>query len=484
MDLSDQLAAVWARRMVVLVVALLVGAAVFAWRVTSPEQFEASSTLQVRPPVEDTSDPALRVSFYADTVIGLVTSRGVVAATLEELGRDEDPDDVVDLVAAEAGTQPGFVTVQVRDSSPARAVELADALVAAVDERVEADQAADREAERDALTQAIADVGLQRDQLPQSDYAGRAALIRERESLLAALRSSAGRTSWQVTTVAEAQEPTSAVSPRPLRDGLLAAIVALLLLAEGIVVRRAWRGALSAREPARDVREAVGVPAVAVAPDDGVGALAALLPQLADAERVSVVHRGPTPSAHTALLVAELLAARGHDVLLVDVASARGSVHRELGVDAGPGFSDLPTEERSLRRDLERLPRLGGARVLVAGSAEGAGAREPAATLARVVSHAGAERVVVAASVERPDELYAVLGQGSAGAVVLDVDGASATKRQLREDAAALVGLQVGLAAATVQTSGGTEGQRLESRRRRGLRVTPATTGGKPARTP
>ena len=48
MDVLEQLAAVWAKRVVVLATALLVAATVFVWRSTAPEEYVATSTLQVR----------------------------------------------------------------------------------------------------------------------------------------------------------------------------------------------------------------------------------------------------------------------------------------------------------------------------------------------------------------------------------------------------------------------------------------------------
>ena len=253
MDLAEQFAAVWARRAIVLVVAFLAGAGVFVWRSAAPEVYEASSTVQVRVPDTETSDPSVQVDYYAQTVSGLATTRSVVATAMEAAGRTDELSDAVGAISAEPSDQPGFVTITAFGGTADDAAELTRALVTAVTQQVADDQAEDQAAERDALVAAIAQVGRERDALPGSDYAGRAALIREREALLSTLRASSGRTAWQVGVVEAARPPGAPSAPQPLRDALLAFLLATILAAEWIVVRRAWRGSIATRRPGRDV---------------------------------------------------------------------------------------------------------------------------------------------------------------------------------------------------------------------------------------
>ena len=477
MDLAEQFAAVWARRAVVFVVAFLAAAGVFAWRSSAPEVYEATSTLQVRVPDAETSDPSSQVDYYAQTVTGLVTSRGVVSQAMDAVGRTGSVTDVVEGVSAETAVEPGFVSVSASAESPEEAVALTDALVDVVTQKVADDQAADQAAERDALVTAIAQVGRERDALPSGDYAGRAALIRERESLLGTLRASAGRTAWQLATVEPAREPTSPVAPKPLRDGLLAFLLAAILVAEGIVVRRAWRGALATRNPGRDVAETLGVPAIEVGPDEPPTALAALLPHVQAAPGVTVVQRGPRPGAHTATLLAELLATRRQDVLLVDATPERSAVHLEVGVEMVPGLTDLPTDDDRLVTALETLPRSHRLHVLASGLPDGGAALS---RLGRIAKVAPVDRMVVAASAERLDDLAAVLGEID-GPVVVDLDPKHVTRSELRSEVRALQGLGADVVAVTVQVGNGFEGRRREARRRRGVEFPQGTVSGSPA---
>ena len=465
MDLAEQFAAVWARRAVVLVVAFLAAAGVFAWRSAAPEVFESTSTVQVRVPDTESSDPSVQVDYYAQTVTGLATTRSVVAAAMEAAGRTDAVGDVVDQITAEPSEQPGFVTITGAGDSPTQATELTDALVTAVTQQVAEDQAEDQAAERDALVAAIAQVGREREALPASDYAGRAALIRERESLLSTLRASSGRTAWQVGVVEPARPPSSPSAPQPVRDALLAFLLAVILVAEWIVVRRAWRGAVATRRPGRDVSEILGIPAVEVGSDDPPSVLATLLPLLDEATQVTVIQRGPRASAHSASLLAELLASRGQEVLLVDATPDRAVVHLEMGVGLEPGLTSLPIDDEAATAAVAALPTARRLHVLAAGRDDEI---ETTGRVARLATLAPVSVVVVAASSERLDDLVALVSEVD-GPVVVDLDPRHATRRELEAEVAALRGLGADVVAATVHVGSMAEAQHLAARRRRGL---------------
>lgn len=491
MDLLEQFAAVWARRFTVLLIALEIAIGVFLLRSVSPERFEATSVVQIRLNDAASGDPTSQVDYYVDTVIGLATSRTVVAEAVSQAEVATDPEEVADAMNVEAGTEPGFVHVTVTGDTGPQVARLADALVAAVAQRVAADQDQVRIAERDRLSQALAETLDQLQNLPSTDNATQAALVREREELLSALRSNAvGGDSWQVVTVDGAQTPDSPVSPIPWRDAVLAFLLGLILVAETIVIRRAWRGAISARDPVRDVSEALGdVPTVRLDALASPGAVAPVLPHVGSTSRVTVVHLGSRPGARTAVLLAELLALRGSEVLLVDASTSRPSVHRELPVPLTPGLTELtsepatgsangsagvssggatrePAEASSTAHRLLDVPRVGRTRVLTAGRRpDRANTSSPSSRLARVVAASSAERFVFAASCARPEELVDILGERS-GPVVVDVD-ADVTKPELREAAATWRGLGVDLVAATVTTRPSSPLDRVRRWRRR-----------------
>jgi hypothetical protein len=469
-DLLEHAAGVWARRYLVLGIALLVAAGVYAWRSAEPEQYVATTQLQVRLP-DVQSDPGSQVEFYAGTVAGLVDSRPVVDDALAAAGRDDDVDDAAELLSAEV-SEAGFVEVSAYGDSAVEAVELADSLAAALVEQVAAEQADDLAEQRAAVTAAIAELGRDRADTfaAGADSFERAALDREREALLGSLRTLAERAPWTLAVVEPAAPPTAPAAPTPLRDALLALILALILAAEGVVVARAVRGSLSARDPAADAGGIAGVPGLLVRPDRGAAALTPLLPAVGSARSVSVVQVGGAPRAHTAGMLAELLAVRGDDVLLVDANPARPAVHAAYDVALAPGLAELRRLDGDPTSRLESLPRVRHVHVLAAGAAtvsdgpdgpdgtDGTdGAGDTGRPLTEIAKTAPQARVTVAASIEEIDDLIALVGDLD-GPTVLDVD-ATTTKRQLRTDVETLRGLGLDLVAVTV-SSGGREPRR------------------------
>ncbi len=464
MDLMEHAAAVWARKFFLLAVALTVAIGVYALRATAPEQYEATTTLQVRLPDTQVGDPSSQAEFYGETVVGLATTRLVVEQALETAGRDDDPDDVVDDISAAADGET-FLEISASGSTPAEAVDLTTALAEVLIEQVATEQADDFANQRAAVTQAVAQLGRDR-RVALSDGTDpfeKAALEREREALLGSLRTIAEKTPWRLEVVVPASEPGSPAAPTPVRDALLALILVLILGAELIVARRAWRGALSVRDPAKDAGEVAGVPALVVDPEQSAAALTPLLPTIGSARAVNVVQSGRVPQAHTVALLADLLAARGEDVLLVDTGAARPTVHAEYGLEAAPGLAEL-RRSGNLETTLEGLPRSRGVQVLPAGVVELSSKARP---LADVVKAAPQQRVALATSIATIDGLLAVAADLD-GPVVLDVD-ADITRKQLRLQVETVRGLGLDLVAVTVSTGGRPAGRRASARRTEAL---------------
>ncbi len=454
MDLLEHAAGVWARKYLVLAAALLVAVAVYGWRASAPDEYVSSTTVQVRVP-ETNSDPSAEVDYYAETVTGLATSRTVVERALPTGSSDLDVADAVDRITAKVASEPGFVTITGFGPTGEEAAALADSLASVLIEQVTQEQAADLAAQRAAITDSIAEVGRERRKLAaDGDTFAIAALSREREALLGSLRTVTDKASWRLAVVEPADVPESPASPAPLRDALLAFIIALILGAELVVLSRAWRGSLSARDAAKDAGDAAGVPAVSLDPDDRATALATLLPVLETQRAITVVQHGPVAHAHTVGLLTDLLAARGDEVLLVDATPGRPTVHREFAVSLTPGLGELSAATLSADTAFGALPHARHVHVLAAGR-PGPGEE----LLAETVKSAPHARVTVAASVETIDDLLDLAGELD-GAAVLDVD-AGTTRAQIRSDVAALRGLGLDVVAVTVS-----HGARIERSRR------------------
>lgn len=446
MDLSEHLAIVWAKRLLILAVALAVAVAVFAWRSAAPERYTATTSVAVRVP--QSGDPAGQTVYYAQTLTGLITSIGLVREALAATERTDDPEQAASEVSATAGISPGFVDVSGFGSTPQEAVELTDALVAALSREVAEQQATDAADERQTVVDAIEDLDGELAALPANDADGRSALLSERASLVGALDQLAdSAVRWRVAVIDPALPPSSPSAPRPLRDALLALLVALILGAEAAVVLRLTKGRLSVRRPEAEAAELLGVPAVPLRPGDGPGSLAPLLAAVAGARVVTVVSIGRRRDARSGVLLAGLLAQRGEDVLLVDGTPASPSVHALTGVPLRPGLADLPHDRATVARRLAGLTSSRRLSVLTAG----AGEPSPGA-LARVVETAPHDRVMVVLSATRLDDLISALSEID-GRLILVVDGQTATKAGLRRELASLEGLELGLVAATVEVA-------------------------------
>lgn len=447
MDLLEHAAGVWARKFVLVGVAILLAFGVFAWRSGAPAQYTATTTLQVRLPDTQSSDPSTQVEFYSETVVGLATSRGIVAETLTSLERNDDVDTAADSITAEAGSDPGFVLLETVGASPSEAAELADALAAVLIEQVAADQADDLLDQRLAVNDAVAELGSDRQKAQPLNPFEKAALEREREALLGSLRTISEKTPWRLSVLEAAKLPTAPSAPAPLRDALLALILALIIGAEVIVARRAWRGALSARDPGKDAGEIAGVPGLALRPDQSATALTPLLPALASARTISVVQSGSRAHARTAALVSELLAARGQDVLLIDANRARPTLNVEYDVALAPGLAELRQGGTPADTRFRDLPHVRSLYVLPAGEAPGS---HEDRSLAEILATVPQEHITLAASVASAEDLLDVIADLT-GPTVLDID-VSMTKRELRSAVDTVRGLGLDLVAVTVST--------------------------------
>jgi capsular polysaccharide biosynthesis protein len=452
-DVGEQFAALRARWVSLLLAALLVGAAVYVASDAQPEGYTATSTLQVRLADEDTSDPSVRADFFAETLIGFATSRAVVAEAMTAAGRTEDVEDVIDDVVAESAEAPGFVTLSAPGSTPAGAVRLADEIARATAARVAAEQAADQDAAQVRLEQMLARVLDELAVIPANQNAERSALIRERAELVSALRGNAEDLRWRATVSERATLPRSPSSPQPERNAVLAMLLTLIVAAETLVIWRWARGAVSARDPAGDIGEILGAPVVVVRPDSAA-ALAPLLPVLeSGGSPVTVLHLGPDRVATTAVLVCELLVARGESVLLVDAGPSRPSVATSLGKDRAPGLTDLPDDVALLEQAFGRLVRRRGIDVLGPGRGRVRDVATVRMKIAQVLEAAPHDRVVLAAALTHPDELLPLWGDGSLidGPVVMEVDAPPRTRRAVADAVQIWRGLGVELSGATVR---------------------------------
>ncbi len=453
MDVAEHFAAIWARRLTILAVAVLSALVVIAWRSAQEATYAATATVQMSVAGSEFSDPAIEADFYAQTAVALAGSRELVSRAVTASGQQADVDTVLSGLEVEQGSEPGFVSVTADGASPTQAAELSNAVVAALADRMAAEHSESVKTTTRATTEALTDVRRRLDRL-SPDAPARAGLVRQRESLLDELATARSQATPRLSVVESAVTPESPDSPRPLREGLLAFFVVAILTAELLVARRAWRGALSERDPARDVAAALGTPAVRV-DSGGAGRLStsALLPQLSGHRTVTVIQRGRGPQTSVAATLAELSIADGGSVLLVEID------HREQAHPADvtaacstPGSGEISavseTDGGAVQTRGERLSvlhyRLGG---------QTTDDFFDSRALADLVAAASQPRVVVLVSADNVETQLGVattLGE----AVLLEIEAHSVTRPELLTWAEALRGVGADIAGAVVHRSG------------------------------
>ena len=385
-DFRGHLAAVRLRRYPIALAAGAVALAVLAMGLMTPPTYAADATVRVDVPSSDGAPPAEAATFAAQTVIGLAATPDVriTAASGSGLGLT-----AADAAARTTVTQtevPGFLTVRATGPTARDAQALADATVVALRARL----AGDRTAAVASATAPLRDRLARLDATPLApDTPERAAAEQQRAALVEAI-TNAEATPAPNLLAAPADAVAGPVSPTPWRDALLALVVALIVVAEGVVVVRALRGRLSEAEPAAQITRLIGLPA-------------------AEADR------GPDPATALAPLYrAHLRTAPETPLVVVQLGRPRA---------------------RDLARDLADAATLAGDAVELrdAGNACAAGVR-----------------AVLRLRGRRLDADLVACARDAAGPVVLAVDTVSTGLRRLRSDVLALRAVGIPVAAVVV----------------------------------
>lgn len=233
------------QRGVILATTLVIGLAALASALVAPSVYESSVEVVVEPVrfgAENAFASSTLVQQELATQRRIATSQRVAELVAEQLG-DVDAQELLGAVTAEQLEQTRVLRIVARDGDAERAARIADGFAEAyllsrrteVDERLE-DATADLQARAEEVRTRLTEL---QQQLADEDGAPRAALERERDSLLAQL----GEISAQLTrleasgavarsggeVIRDAVTPTAALSPDPLQRTALGLLVGLLL---------------------------------------------------------------------------------------------------------------------------------------------------------------------------------------------------------------------------------------------------------------
>lgn len=214
----------WRRRLVILITLLVVPGAVLGFSLTRPATYDAvariiavsqAATLSVATDVKiDVQTPDQR---GLQTLASFVATPEVAKRAAEKLGHSGDAGALMRDVTAEADPNADIITVTARSATANEAAALANAFAAAfVEWRTETQQASLEEAQQ------LVEAQLKAAAAGSAEYT----LLLERRNQLDVLKT---LVTGGVAVGETARAPAAPSSPKPLRDGVLAAAAALLL---------------------------------------------------------------------------------------------------------------------------------------------------------------------------------------------------------------------------------------------------------------
>lgn len=401
MDLVEHFRLIWRKRWLVALVSIVIAAGVYAYARTQPKVYEATATIDVIPTTieSDESFTEEQVGLATDRFAALASATTVLEDAIERSGLDIGLATARDRASAGGSADPGYVSVRAKGPSPRAADALADGLVDALIEAAAAETDPDAEP------------------VPGP------------------------------RVLSPARASPDPVRPQPLRDALLAFLVALVVNAE----LAALLGFVGGRLPAGRVREEVervtDVPVLARIPrkgrDEVVEAFRELRAQVefarGDVDVRSVAVTAVDPGAGASFVargLAQISANLKSSVVLVDANLRSPSVATELNLPPSPGLGDIllgmPFDPSLLRQANPLQKRF---RVLTAGLAvpDAPGLLGAGALRKLLDQLADAEIIVVdAPAVSEVADALVIGAQVDASILVVD---ARATRRRVLQDA-------------------------------------------------
>jgi succinoglycan biosynthesis transport protein ExoP len=352
-DLRSLIQALWRRKWLFLAFVVVIPAAVFAASTQVAKTYQATTLLRLETTTLDSSGQPSFGTDAIDTAVTLIKTDRVANEAARELGKpiasingsvEASP------IVGTSGSNTGLLSIIASADSAEAAADLANAYGRAV-ATLRTEQAIGD------IDKAIA--GLERQSSSAEDEVTRIELARQLQTLRGAR--SAQQSSTEV--VQQANPPAEAVSPRPRRNTILAAVVAALLglAAVGVAERLDRR-----LRDATDLEPLLGAPLLSVIPSsafpgerpartpvaEAFRTLAASLLYFNIDRRVrTVMVASPTKGDGKTTVATHLaiaLARDGQNVILVDCDLRRPQVAVRLGIEPAAGVAMVVTDQAEL----------------------------------------------------------------------------------------------------------------------------------------
>lgn len=273
------------------IIAALVGAGVFYLRSELTDKQYAASIVAEIEPVQALVPGDAFIEQMRAPFIELATDRGVLDQVLSQVDAGMDAAELASSVELSPGTSPALLTVTVTTRSPELAADLAEAMVSTMASTASDNAIRDSQERTDEGQSAIDAKQAQVNALPADDPNRAASLselaeLRTRQSELEAAASGD-----RLVVLSNPEQSTTPVSPKPVSEALVAALAALIVAAELIVLLRGRLGRTPSRSWARRVSRKYGAHFDQAAGDT--------MPPVV-ASRIAAIERGDRPASRSA----------------------------------------------------------------------------------------------------------------------------------------------------------------------------------------
>jgi capsular exopolysaccharide synthesis family protein len=316
---------------------------------------------------------ALRADFYAAIAkTPTVAGQGAKNAKL-----DMSPLDAAGRISTVTGATSGLFDLKATGSTPDNAAALANGTAKALQKYVADEQNAIIDARVNALQSRIDFFR----KILDDAAAGSADATQANAAIAVARQAMAEaqtQTPFAISTVTTAIPDSAPVSPTPSRDALLAFLLAGIVVAEALVILRAFSDRFARAQDAAGITEFTGLPVLAMIPrgrgPDVVEAFRTLRTNLLFLEGAgrprTVAMISPNPGAgksFCAIHLAESAVAVDAEVVLVDADLRRPVIHSRVRVPREPGLSDA-LRGADMHRVLHCVEGIPNLRVMPSGS--------------------------------------------------------------------------------------------------------------------
>ncbi len=436
----------WVR---ILVISLVIAFAVLVVSSTQAKQYQSKATVVVTPGVVAGGQSQVQAAAaLAQTFAQYVDTPSVMRQAARSSGLGIDASEAADRVSASQVGDIGFIEVKATGPSREDAEALGRAASQALVSTVQ-NQAAQ------ALYADLLPIQFQRQQLqaqidalPPNDPQ-RAPLQLQIDGLNQSERDRRAVPADRAGILSGARTGSNPVSPRPIRDALLAFVVSLVVVGELTVLAHYVGDRFSRSEDTADVSRLTGLPVLAKIPKgSGIEVVESfrvlrtnlmVLEGAGKPRTVAIVSANQSAGkTFTAVNLAQSAAGLDEKVVLVDADLRKPAVHERLGIPRAPGLSSV-LQGGDLSTALSKVPDTPFLRVLPSGApVQDASGVLGARAFRHVLDALRAVRLVV---VDTPPsglfaDAMAVASQCDATIFVLDIK--TSRRRQVRASLEAL----------------------------------------------